>query len=112
MDALTLAGFLGLVCTKLVDAIKHAFSPRKVPPSVSVLLSVGFGVLFVALLRLNLFKALAVEGANVSGAAPVVLTGLIVGGLGSGFYEALDVVSSKTSEIKKRAKVRGGQREE
>lgn len=105
MDVLTVAGLLGLLCTKLVDTIKHMI-PRKVPDYGSVLLSLGLGVGFAYLLDVNLF-ARVVEVAG-SGARGMLLTGLTIGAFGSGFYEALDVVSTKASEIKTRAKVRRG----
>lgn len=42
-----------MVCTKLADGIKHAM-PRKVPDFATILLSIGFGILFAGLLKLDL----------------------------------------------------------
>lgn len=46
---------------------------------------------------------------NVISMRGVMLTGLIIGVLGSGFYEVMDIVSTKTSQLKDKHKVRRGQ---
>ena len=103
MNGLVLVGIVGIFCTKTVDFIKHAW-PRKVPDWLSVLLSMVVGMLYVFLLNVNVFSALEIEG--ITGAGALVASGLIVGATGSGIYEVLDVVSTKTSEIKSKANVR------
>ena len=103
MNGLVLVGIVGVFCTKTVDFIKHAW-PRKVPDWLSVLLSMVVGMLYVFLLNVNVFSTLEIEG--ITGAGALVASGLIVGATGSGIYEVLDVVSTKTSEIKSKANVR------
>ena len=103
MNGLVLVGIVGIFCTKTVDFIKHAW-PRKVPDWLSVLLSMVVGMLYVFLLNVNVFSTLEIEG--ITGAGALVASGLIVGATGSGIYEVLDVVSTKTSEIKSKANVR------
>ncbi len=106
MDALTLVSFLGLVCAKLVDAVKHALR-RKVPDYLSIVFSIGFGVAFATILELNLFPELGFK--NIVGARAVGMTGFMIGAFGSGFYEVLDVVSTKASQLKKDYGVRRSQ---
>ncbi len=96
---------MGILCTKTVDFIKHAY-PKKIPDWLSVLLSVLVGIGYVFLLNVNVFPALGIEG--IAEGRALLVSGLVVGTTGSGIYEFLDVVSTKTSEIKTRAGVRRG----
>lgn len=98
MDIFSLAGFVGLVCTKSVDTIKH-IAPRRIPDWGSIILSIVFGIAYAWLLNFNVFEGF--DYANVAGPKAIVLTGFVVGTLGSGFYEVLDVVSTKASQLKK-----------
>jgi hypothetical protein len=103
MNGLALVGIVGIFCTKTVDFIKHAW-PKKVPDWLSVLLSMGVGMVYVLLLNVNVFSALGLQ--DITGTRALVATGLLVGAMGSGIYEVLDVVSTKTSQIKTQAGVR------
>lgn len=105
MNGLALVGVLGIFCTKTVDFIKHA-CPEKVPAWLSVLLSMGVGIAYVFLLHVNVFSKLGFP--ELAGTGALVASGLLVGATGSGIYEVLDVVSTKTSQIKTQANVRRG----
>ena len=80
---------------------------QKIPDYLSIVFSIGFGVAFATILELNLFPELGFK--NIVGARAVGMTGFMIGAFGSGFYEVLDVVSTKASQLKKDHGVRRSQ---
>lgn len=111
MGELTGAAVLGLLCTKVVDAIKHQYG-RKMPPAVPVVLSLVLGIALTSAVGFDMFRAMEIfkdlPESDGSGWWRVGMSGLLVGGLGSGFYEVLDGISTKTSALKKDKMVRRG----
>lgn len=87
----TLAGAAGAV-TKLIDATRNKFDPKKLAPAwvwniESFLLGIGAAYLG----HLSLFSQSKID---------VVLTGMVVGFAASGWHEVLDFFSSKAKEAK------------
>lgn len=103
MDAVVLATSIGLVITKLVDMLRNLIDPDDTKPKAwwnisSAVLGVGVCVIW----RIDVITG--VLGESRLGEWPaLILSGLVVGAVGSGWHEGLDWLSS-AGKARKRAK--------
>jgi len=87
---------LATFVTKLVDLIRTmADGSDRAPKWFWIVLSMAFGIAIGLLGQVNVFTELGLGGSTrLEGWAGQVLTGLLVGGLGSGWHEVFDALSS------------------
>jgi hypothetical protein len=86
---------LAAIVTKLVDLARKFDTDNTWPKWIWIVLSIGFGVVIALIWEVNALRELGVESANnLQGRAGQVLTGMLVGGFGSGWHEVFDALSS------------------
>jgi hypothetical protein len=92
MEAFTIAA-ASTAITKIVDAVRNAFGEAKpgIPKWVWNVLALALGV--VAALIFSI-EPVELKGIQATGTALNVITGLIVGGLASGWHEVFSALSS------------------
>jgi uncharacterized membrane protein YdcZ (DUF606 family) len=86
---------LAVVVTKLVDLIRKADKDNKVNKGWWIALAMFLGVLIAVVYEVNVLAELGFDQSDrLQGFFGQVLTGLLVGGFGSGWHEVFDAFSS------------------
>ena len=86
---------MAVIVTKLVDLARKFDPSDKAHKALWLILSLIFGVLIAVIWEVNTLADLGVKATTkLQGRAGQVLTGLLVGGFGSGWHEVFDALSS------------------
>ena len=90
---------LARVVTKLVDLVRK-FDPKDTAPKwIWLLLSIAFGVAIALIWQVDAFVEMNVSSTSrLQGISGQILTGVLVGGFGSGWHEVFDALSSSAKE--------------
>jgi hypothetical protein len=87
---------LAVIITKLVDLCRTLFDGGKNWPKwIWIVLPMAFGVAIALIYEVNVLAELGINpSTQLQGWAGQVLTGVVVGGFGSGWHEVFDALSS------------------
>ena len=85
---------LAAIVTKLVDLVRKLDTNDSAPKYVWILVSMAFGIVIALIWQVDALAELGVApSGRLQGVAGQILTGLLVGGFGSGWHEVFDALS-------------------
>jgi uncharacterized membrane protein YdcZ (DUF606 family) len=86
---------LAVIVTKLVDLARKFDPDNKAPKMIWIALSMVFGLAIALIWQVDGLAELGVTSTTrLQGVSGQILTGLLVGGFGSGWHEVFDALSS------------------
>jgi hypothetical protein len=98
------ATLLAAIVTKLVDLVRKFDTGDTWPKSIWIVLSMVFGILIALIWQVDALAELGVSASSrLQGVAGQVLTGILVGGFGSGWHEVFDALSSAAKSARANA---------
>jgi hypothetical protein len=94
-EMLAIVGPVSLMVTKLVDLIRNAIDPNDtVPKTWWNVASFGLGIAVASVWHINAAVSMLPADSQLQDWGGIVLTGLVVGAVASGWHELLDALSS------------------
>jgi uncharacterized membrane protein YdcZ (DUF606 family) len=95
---------LAAIVTKLVDLVRKFDTRDSWPKATWILLSLAFGVAIALIWQVDGLAELGVHPTDrLQGVSGQILTGLLVGGFGSGWHELFDSLSSTAKSSRAKA---------
>lgn len=102
-EVVAVATVFAMLVTKVVDLIRNVVGQilqPMIPKATWNLAALGLGVAMVVAWRVNLLDNYSDPGSAVQGVFGQVLTGLVIGGVSSGYHELFDALSSTAKRAK------------
>src|SRR6266487_3153163 len=95
---------LAVIVTKLVDHARKLDPGDALPKATWIVLSMVFGVAIALISQIDALGELGIAASSrLQGIAGQVLTGILVGGFGSGWHEVFDALSSSAKSSRANA---------